>query len=258
MTKDNKLLIIIPAFNEENTIKKVLLDLKETLKINNIYEKSEILVINDFSNDNTRYIVEQQGVNIINNFSHLGYCGSLQVGYRYALKNNFNYLIQMDADGQHDPNNIIDIYFQLVKNQYDIIIGSRFLSDQNLLKVSVAKKIAIWYFKKIIKFATKKVVSDPTSGLQGLTKPVMFYYSKYNQFDDRYPDSNILIEAILAGFSYKEIPAIMYNRNDGKSMHYGLKSIYYMLHTTLATFSAWTRKDLKRKYSEAKMVYGED
>lgn len=273
----NNVLIIIPAHNEENSIASVLQDIKKELKKNNIDNTTKILVIDDWSSDNTVDVVKKQGVKIISNFAHLGYGGSLQVGYRYAIEYGFKFTIQMDADGQHDPKNIIKIYKKLntgkkihSKNPLveiehlekgtsndedapDIVLGSRFLKDSVSFPISGVKKFAIWYFSKILKWSTKKSLTDPTTGLQGLSKSVIYYYSRFNQFDGKYPDSNILLEAARAGFNIAEIPAIMHAREDGTSMHSGFKPVYYMMHMTISVISVLLRKDLHKRFINAKL-----
>lgn len=93
----------------------------------------------------------------------------------------------------------------------------------------MAKKFAFRLFRGMIKTATGQVVMDPTTGLQGLSRRAALFYSKFNHFDDRYPDANMIIQMILLGFRIKEVPAVMHVRATGESMHSGLKPIVYMI-----------------------------
>jgi glycosyltransferase involved in cell wall biosynthesis len=239
MKKD--LLIIIPAYNEQESID-ILLDKMYSLKIDKI---GDIVVINDGSQDDTEKVVRQHNVTIINKVCNMGYGSALQVGYKYAKKNGYDYVIQIDADGQHDINNINTIY-NYFKNYGDdtpdIIIGSRFLEKNNNLYISRIKYIAISFFRLVIKVTTKENITDPTSGLQGLNKKAFSYYAGYGNFEYRYPDINMIIQMIMRGYIIKEIPAIMYDRKTGESMHSGIiRPIKYMVLILLSTLNILIR-----------------
>lgn len=251
-----KVLVIIPAYNEENSILNVINKLKTTLINSQMDSFTDILVVNDASKDKTSSIARSKCIKVIDNIQNLGYGGSLQIGYRYALNQGYDFTIQMDADGQHDTCNIPKIYRALTQDanketRPDIVLGSRFLKDSISFEISAPKKFAIWYFSSILRLSTKQFLTDPTTGLQGLNKAVIYYYSRFNQFDGKYPDSNILLEAARAGFKIKEIPAVMYAREDGTSMHSGFKPIYYMMHMSLSVLSVLVRKDLKDRHKKA-------
>lgn len=243
MRKISKLLIIIPAYNEGANIGNVLAALSNY----------DILVIDDCSTDNTVQVSENAGATVITNFQHLGYGGGLQVGYRYALKHHYNYVIQIDADGQHDPCNVDVIYKRLLaEDKPDVVLGSRFLPGSHSFKIGGFKKMAIKYLNIIINKVSKKRFTDSTTGLQGLTTAVVYYYSRYKQFDGKYPDGNVLLEAACAGFKIVEVPAVMHARESGESMHNGVKPIYYMMHMTLALLSVARRKDINLRYKKAR------
>ena len=94
--------------------------------------------------------------------------------------------------------------------------------------VSSAKKLAFKLFRVMIRLATGRKIADPTTGLQGLSRKAVLYYSKYNHFDDKYPDTNMIMQMILLKFNVVEIPAVMHARESGESMHSGLKPVWYM------------------------------
>ncbi|WBW98607.1 glycosyltransferase family 2 protein [Oceanirhabdus sp. W0125-5] len=235
-----ELLIMIPAYNEEESIEGVLNKIYEA----GINEIGDILVINDGSKDNTEKVVREFKVPIINQVCNMGYGSALQVGYKYAEKKGYEYVIQLDADGQHDISNIKTIY-DCLKNKNlmftetpDIVIGSRFLSDSSTFKTSKLKNIAISFFRVLIKIFTKNDITDPTSGLQGLNRRAFTYYAGYGNFDYKYPDINMIIQMIMQGYNIKEIPAVMHERENGESMHSGLiKPIKYMVIMILSTFN---------------------
>ncbi len=229
---DRKTLILIPAYNEEKSITKV---------IRNIHGECgdvDILVINDGSRDKTAETAEKAGAIVVSHIFNMGYGVSLQTGYKYAVDHDYEFIIQMDADGQHDVCNIGTIYNKLThgKHPYDIVIGSRFIGERDAgsMKVGIAKKVAIGFFNMAIKLVTRKKFTDPTSGLQGLSRRAFTAYSLYDNFDTNYPDANIITKMLLNGYWLREVPAVMHERKSGVSMHSGLrKNIAYMLTVTL-------------------------
>ncbi len=225
-----KTLILIPAYNEEMNIATVLNNIRRECG------KVDILVINDGSHDKTAEVAKKAGAIVVSHIYNMGYGVSLQTGYKYAVDHNYEFIIQMDADGQHDVCNIGEIYKELSNpnKHYDIVIGSRFLADDNKMKVGLAKRIAIGFFNMAIKLVTRKHFTDPTSGLQGLNRRAFTAYSLYDNFDTNYPDANIVTKMLLNGYKFKEVPAVMHSRTCGTSMHSGLmNNIRYMLTVTL-------------------------
>lgn len=233
-----ELLIIIPVYNEEGNIGALLQEMKRK----QINELGDILVINDGSTDQTEEIVRENQVEILNKPINMGYGSTLQLGYKYADRKHYDYIIQLDGDGQHSVSNIKPIY-KALQGKADIVIGSRFLSQENQHKVSVEKNIAIYFFRKIIKIVTKQDITDPTSGLQGLNREAFSFYAGYGNFDYRYPDINMIMQMLMLGFVIEEIPAKMYPRKTGKSMHAGIiKPIIYVVLMSLSTMSIILRQ----------------
>jgi glycosyltransferase involved in cell wall biosynthesis len=226
-----ELLIIIPAYNEAKNINGVL----DQLEKEEIASIADVLVMNDASSDGTNWIVKNRHHQVVTHVFNLGYGSAIQLGYKYAIRRNYQYVIQMDADGQHDVCNIQKIFHELKTPDEqgrcpDIVLGSRYMKESTPFETSLSKKIAYAVFISAIKMVTGRKIKDPTTGLQGLDKSAVLYYSKYNNFDERYPDANMLIQMLLLGYNIKEIPAVMHSRIHGKSMHSGLKPIGYMFH----------------------------
>ena len=115
------------------------------------------------------------------------------------------------------------------------MLGARFRKDSSEFPVSLPKKIVYSLFRGMIYMITGARISDPTTGLQGLSRKAFLYYSKYNHFDDKYPDANMLVLMLLAKFKVVEVPAVMHARTAGKSMHSGLKPFWYMLRVMYST-----------------------
>lgn len=244
MKKDRKdVLIIIPAYNEAKNIESVL----DKLESPEISSFADVLIMDDASTDGTGFIVKERGHAVVRHTFNLGYGSGLQVGYKYARRRGYEYVIQMDADGQHDISNIPRIYEELKRAdddgvRPDIVIGSRFVDGAVSFPVPVTKKIAFAWFRSLIKLGSGQKIMDPTSGLQGLSKRTVAYYSGYSHFDDKYPDANMLLQMLLMGCKVREIPAVMYARTDGVSMHSGfVKPAIYMIRMAFSMIAAWVR-----------------
>lgn len=239
---EKDLLVIIPAYNEAQSIGAVL----EKLEQSEIAEIADVLVMNDASSDATAWIVKKKGYMVVTHVFNLGYGSGLQVGYKYASRKGYNYVIQMDADGQHDVSNVLAIYKQLKTadeqgNYPDIVLGGRFAEGSVSFKIGIVKKAAIALFRFLIWVGTGKKILDPTTGLQGLNRRAFHFYSKYNRFDDQYPDANMIMQMLLLGFRVEEVPAIMYARKGGASMHSGLKPVIYMFRMMFSIIAVWIR-----------------
>ena len=243
MSKKRKsVLIIIPAYNEEKNIGTLL----EKLERKDISDICDVLVVNDASSDNTGQVVRSRGHKVVRNIYNLGYGSGLRVGYLYAKRYNYSYVIQMDGDGQHDPENVLKIYNTLVtpdeNNEVpDIVLGSRFMKESPEYKSTLAKDAGYVIFRSIIKMLTGRTIKDPTTGLQGLSRRAFCYYAGFDHFDDQYPDANMILQMIMLGYNVKEIPALMHQRITGKSMHSGLKPIIYMIRMCYSIFAVWIR-----------------
>ena len=241
-SSQKELLIIIPAYNEGKTIGALL----DKLEHPEIAQIADILVMNDASKDNTAEIVRNRKHTVITHVYNLGYGSGLQVGYKYAARRGYQYVVQMDADGQHDACNVLALYECLKKadasGKYpDIVIGSRFLEGSTTFPISTVKKLAIAMFRMLIKLGTGKRILDPTSGLQGLNRKAFGFYARFGHFDDKYPDANMIMQMLLLGFRVEEVPAVMHARTEGVSMHSGLKPVKYMFRMMFSIMAVWVR-----------------
>lgn len=224
-----ELLIIIPVYNEEMNIIKVINE------INRDIDNADILVVNDCSIDSTESILIEKNINYINTPFNMGYSAAVQTGFKYAYEKGYEYVAQFDGDGQHIASELKKMYKLIKKDNVDIVIGSRFVEDIGY-KDSIMKKIAIKLFEKIIKIACVTNITDPTSGLQILNRNVFSRYAKMNNYPE-YPDANLVIEMILLGYRIEEISVNMREREYGESMHAGiLKPFFYMFRMMYSIF----------------------
>lgn len=215
-------LVVIPAYNEAKNIISVLDG------ISSLVQDVDILVINDCSKDDTENVVRSKGYNVISLCCNLGYSGAILTGLKYASEKNYDYVIQFDGDGQHDPNDIKKLINEIEKEKCDIIIGSRFL-EKNTYNHGLFRKIGTSTFKLLIKTITGTQITDPTSGLQIINKKAFEYYVRSGNYPD-YPDANLIILMLKLGYKIIEIPATMHERLSGVGMHDSpYKNVKYMI-----------------------------
>lgn len=217
--KKEKVLVIIPAYNEEKQIAAVVTQAKREIP------EAQILVINDGSSDETGKIAKKAGSRVLTHPFNLGYGVALQTGYKFALRYGFDYILQLDGDGQHDPRYLRKILQELKKGGTDIIIGSRFLGGCNY-QAPFFRRLGMKIFAFIAGKISGQKITDPTSGYQALDRKAVEFYS-HDFFPGDYPDADVLIMLRRAGLRFREIPVNMNRNPNGKTMHNGLKPIYY-------------------------------
>lgn len=222
MKNKDKILFVIPAYNEAENIEKVLNEIKKDAPF------ADILVINDCSKDKTKEIVENNGVKCITGVFNMRYAMAVQTGIKYANIHNYDYVIQFDADGQHIAKEAIKLYNEIKKSDSDIVIGSRYLKDTGY-PCPFFRKIGTKLFALIVKLICKQKIADPLSGFQCLNRKVIERYSTMG-FYPEFPDANLVIEMLLLGYKIKEVSVKMRLRESGESMHGGIiKPIKYMI-----------------------------
>lgn len=233
--KHSDILIFIPSYNEEENIGKIL------QQITKCRFPADLLVVNDGSTDGTVEVVRNLGIDILSHLTNLGYGGAVQTGYKYAVKKDYKYVIHLDADGQHNPKSIFRFIEEMKKEDADLLIGSRFLEDQEVLTTGRIRLIGIRMFAFIASTIMKQEITDPTSGFQMLNRS-LFQYLSQEIYPDDYPDVDVIVMIHRAGFRIREIPVTMYRRQDGISMHSGLKPFYYIFKMFLSLFVTMLRE----------------
>lgn len=228
-----KKLIIIPAFNEEENIEKTVTSIEKDAK------EFDYVIINDCSTDRTKQICEQKGYNIVNLPINLGIGGAVQTGYKYAYVNGYDVAVQVDGDGQHDPEFLNEMAEYIEKNKVDMVIGSRFIEKKGF-QSSAARRMGIKFFSTLIKVLTGAVITDPTSGLRMVRRNVIEIFAK--DYPRDYPEPESVVAVLRKKLIVKEIPVIMHEREGGVSSISPKKSIYYMIKVTLAMLIERIRK----------------
>lgn len=227
-----KKLIIIPAYNESECIEATVRDIMANAS------DFDYVVINDCSIDDTREICERNGFNIVNLPINLGIGGAVQTGYMYAMEYGYDVAVQVDGDGQHNPQFLRQMADYLETHDADMVIGSRFIEKEGF-QSSRLRRMGIVYFTKLIKLCTGKTVTDPTSGLRMAGKRVIRLFADCYPKD--YPEPESTVAALNQGFIVEEIPVVMRERQGGVSSITMKKSIYYMVKVTLAILMEWLR-----------------
>ena len=211
-------LILIPARNEAGRIGKVLHGIAR-LRV-----EADVLVIDDASGDNTAGEAQRLGAMVIHHPFNLGYGVALQTGYIYAHKHSYERVVQMDADGQHDPQSVQTLLDNL-SSDVDLVLGSRFLGN-HAPRVTLPRRLGSKLFAWIVTRWTGTRITDPTSGFQALSRRVLSEVVQDN-FPEDFPDADVLITLHRAGLKLKEVPVRMHERKGGVSMHRGSMAAYY-------------------------------
>jgi glycosyltransferase involved in cell wall biosynthesis len=220
-----RILVVIPCYNEEASIDYVVqrLDKQEC--------NVDYIIVNDCSNDNTEYICRNKGYNYISLPVNLGIGGCVQTGYKYALENGYDIVIQHDGDGQHDPNYFINIVNPILSGQADFVIGSRFLDNKGFRSTGL-RRVGISFLSMLIYIFSKEKIHDVTSGYRAVNKEyIKIFALRYAQ---DYPEPESIMDAALKNAKIMEVPVIMDERKEGKSSINSLKSLYYMIKVSLA------------------------
>ncbi|MEA3347109.1 MAG: glycosyltransferase family 2 protein [Candidatus Auribacterota bacterium] len=219
-----KILAILPAYEEAGNIAQIVRALKS--------QDLDVLVIDDCSTDNTSQIAMEAGAIVLVHPYNLGYGATLETGYLYALENGYRYIVQLDADGQHDPDETRKLLKPVLEDEADLVIGSRFLGKS--YKVPFLRRMGIKWFGFIAKVITGQIFTDCTSGYQAMNASVLRFYCT-KMFPSDYPDADVLIMLPRAGFQIMEVPVTMSSNPHSKSIHNGILSpFYYVVKMTLS------------------------
>lgn len=228
-----KVLVIVPAYNEEESIKKVVNEIKSKNK------DVDVIVVNDGSKDNTVKEAKNTEALVVDLPCNLGIGGAVQTGYLYAYNNNYDIAIQIDGDGQHDPSYIKQMVEIIQKKQADMVIGSRFIEKTDY-KQTFMRKLGNNVLSFIIRILTGKKIYDTTSGYRASNREIIKRFANSYPFDYPEPDTNL--QLIVSKKAIKEIPVKMRQRTTGKSFASPMKSVQYMIKVSLALFIARLRK----------------
>jgi glycosyltransferase involved in cell wall biosynthesis len=218
-------LVIVPAFNEEESIGSLLREIHQTVP------ELPVVVINDGSVDRTAAVARQGGAEVLDLPCNLGVGGAVQAGFCYAYENGYEYVVRCDGDGQHSPEGIATLVEAMTTNEADLIIGSRFLGE-SAHTGNVVRYCGINVLALMLSAICKKRVTDPTSGFQMLNRPLTYFFSRSYPVD--YPEPEALALMRREGYDFMEVPAKFRQRFAGRSSIYGWGTLYYVFKVFLA------------------------
>ena len=248
-----KVLVVIPAYNEEASICDMVAELRR------IAPWADPLVIDDRSRDATLSLCREGGIPVVALPLNLGIGGGVQTGYRYAMENGYDIAVQMDGDGQHDPAMLARLLAPVIEGRADMAIGSRFVGDAptrgigndvNSGKADVAegelgdasvadafrstalRRVGIRFFERWIRLLSGVRITDATSGFRACNRRAMRLF--IDDYARDYPEPEAAMTAIRNGLRVVEVPVRMRERQGGVSSIRRLKSAYYMIKVSLA------------------------
>ena len=234
-----KILLIIPAYNEQDNILKTYNTIINYNKKNK--ENYDVIVINDGSTDQTGKICDDNNIPVIHLIHNLGIGGAVQTGYKYAYENNYDIAIQYDGDGQHDVSYVKKIITPLLEEKADFVIGSRFVGKTNDgFQSTFARRVGIRIVSSFIKLVTGKKVYDTTSGFRACNKNIIKQFS--NSYPKEYPEPITTVELLKRGYRLSEIPVEMKERDGGTSSIHSWKTVYYMINVIFSILIVGTRR----------------
>jgi glycosyltransferase involved in cell wall biosynthesis len=204
-----RLLAIVPAFNEEATVLDVVTALRE--------RGLDVLVVDDCSIDNTAKRAVLSGAKVIRLPVNLGVGGALRAGFRWAIDHGYDSVVQVDADGQHPTHQISDLVHAAALHDAQLVIGSRYLSQDATLIPSAPRRFSMWCLSKIASRIARQELTDTTSGFRLIRQPLLQDFA--TEFPDYYLGDTYeaTIAALRAGYRVIEVPAALSERQHGTS-----------------------------------------
>ncbi len=233
---DKRVLIIIPAYNEEGCILQVVQELRT------VCPEYDYVVVNDCSTDGTLRVLHENRLNHINLPCNLGIGGNVQTGYRYAVEQGYDVTVQMDGDGQHMPEFLPLLVEKVLRGECDMCIGSRFIEKRGF-QTSFMRRFGINFLKTLLRLLCGVRVSDVTSGFRACGRELTAFFAE--NYAQDYPEPEAIMAATMAGFRVAEAPVEMRERTTGSSSISPFKSTYYMVKVSLAILLA--RFTVKRR-----------
>lgn len=217
MNKTKSLLVVVPAFNEQESIGEVVREIRA--------ERFDVVVVDDGSRDETASCAESEGATVLRLPTNLGVGGALRAGFRFAVDNSYSAVVQIDGDGQHPATQICDLVSAAASRNAHLVIGSRYLSTDATLTPTTARRFAMQLLSKALSRAAGSSITDSTSGFRIIREPLLseFAYDFPSYYlGDTYEAT---FAAIRAGYRIEEIPAALRPRSHGVSSARNLRSI---------------------------------
>jgi glycosyltransferase involved in cell wall biosynthesis len=233
MGRQAKILVVIPARNEEDRIRHVIHSIHENLPA------CDILVIEDSSTDNTVEVARSLNARVVSLPINMGYGGAIRTGFQYALSKGYGCVITMDSDGQHDGTDLPAIVRGLSSGGDDLVIGSRFLGKATY-SIPFTRRLGMSLFSMITSAVVGKRITDTTSGFMGVGSRALPVVAKYCATD--FPNAELICTVAIKGLRVGEVPIRIHEREGGESMFTLGKAIYYPFKLLLAISMVMLRR----------------
>lgn len=218
-----KTLVIIPAYNEEESLLPVVQSVVDA--------GYDYVVVNDGSRDGTLALCREHGLNVIDLPRNLGIGGAVQTGHLYARQHGYDVDIQFDGDGQHDAT-YISVLVEQVAAGADLAIGSRYLEKTDGFQSTVMRRLGSRWLCLWTRLLCGKTVTDPTSGFRASGRRAIELFCENYPVD--YPEPESIVTALRSDLEIRDIPVVMHERQGGTSSISPLSSVYFMIKVTLA------------------------
>lgn len=222
-----KVLLIIPAHNEADSLPALIRDIRSC------GGSYDIVVVDDASTDRTAQLAGDLGVPVLRLAANLGIGGAVQTGFKYAVRNGYDIVVQLDGDGQHDPVWLDAVTRPILRGEADCVIGSRYTrADPDRAYVtSFPRRVGMRFSTGMLFLATGLLVTDTTSGLRALARPVFEYFAGVYPVD--HPEAEALLMLHRAGFRILEVPVKMRGRVSGESLFTFTRACLYPLRVVI-------------------------
>lgn len=232
---DARVLVIIPAHNEEASLPATLAEVARAAP------GVDLLVVDDGSFDGTGRVARAAGVPVVRHPVNLGVGGALQTGFRFAIERGYDVGVQLDADGQHDPSYLSAILEPVRSGACDVCIGSRYV-ERTGYRAPLNRRLGMLVFSWVVHLALGQRITDTTSGFRAYGRAVMDVCQ--HDFPKDFPDAPLLIALARHGFRLAEVPVVMRERQAGRSFYTLGKQLYYPYKNLLASLMALVRRPI--------------
>lgn len=228
------MLVVVPAYNEERSVARVVQLVHESVIA------CDVVVIDDGSSDETAATARAAGATVISLPFNLGIGGAVQTGFMYARDNGYQFMAQVDGDGQHEPAALESLLTKLRSDAtLDMAYGSRFLEGDNRYRVPVFRRIGIKLFAVALTSILRRPVTDPTSGFRLCNRRAIEFFA--GEYPHDYPEVEALLMMRASGLGFAEVAVSMNNRSEGRSSITPIRSAYYMVKVSLALLAGMLR-----------------
>jgi glycosyltransferase involved in cell wall biosynthesis len=228
-----KRIAIVPALNEEQTVARVVDEIRA------FDPGFDIVVVDDGSVDRTAGVAADRGAHVLRLPFNLGIGGAMQTGYRFAFEQGYDVAVQVDGDGQHDPTQLPKILAPVVSGEADLCVGSRFTGSGEF-RSSFARRVGSKIFARVVSLVVRQKVTDTTSGFRAVNRRGIALFAADYPHD--YPEVEATVMCVKHKLRLTEVPVEMRERGGGASSITALRSVYYMAKVLLAIFVGLFRR----------------